>query len=126
MGANACYVYVLVLVAAAGPAEESPHFSHRTNVSQEGTKQSSPNCLHYCGLNLIRRNSHLCAARGYHSSQFGKTSDYMLNIESTEPAAITMSCLLFKHASEQGFHCLETFTLGYFARSVNSVAFWGG
>lgn len=33
----------------------------------------------------------------------------MLNIESTEPAAITMSCLLFKHASEQGFHCLETF-----------------
>lgn len=49
----------------------------------------------------------------------------MLNIESTEPAAITMSCLLFKRASEQGFHCLETFTLGYFDRSINSIAFWG-
>lgn len=28
---NACYICVLLLIAAAGPTEESSHFSHRTN-----------------------------------------------------------------------------------------------
>jgi len=47
--ADLCYICVLLLVAAARRAEGGLHFSHRTNVSQERTEESSPNCLHGCG-----------------------------------------------------------------------------